>query len=133
MDGLESGLEGSEEQEDDASPRRERTTKSWLTVLTLSAGALGLSALVLWEVEPQRAVPQRLGDLAQIVHQVPAQRVVQQGIPQRGRRAEVVPRHRGAETKGRTCPLTHHTATEKTERDEKRPDSIESKCANESK
>lgn len=75
-------------------------------VLTQGAGALGLGALVLWEVEAQRAVPQSLGDLAQIVHQVSAQRVVQQGVPQRGGRAEVVPRHRGAETDGRKRPLT---------------------------
>lgn len=78
------------------------------TVLTQGAGALRLGALVLGEVEPQRAVPQGVGDLPQIVHQIPTQRVVQQGIPQRGRRAEVVPRHHGSKTKGRKRPLAQH-------------------------
>lgn len=51
--------------------------------LTQCAAALGARAhaLVLREVEPQPVIPYGAGDVTQVVHQVPAQRTVQQGVP----------------------------------------------------
>lgn len=65
--------------------------------LTQRAAALGprAHALVLREVKPQPAVSYRAGYVTQVVHQVSTQRTVQQGVPQRGRRAKDVSCHGG--------------------------------------
>lgn len=65
--------------------------------LTQRAAALGARAhtLVLREVEPQPVVPYGAGDVTQVVHQVPTQRTVQQGVPQGGQRAKNIGGHGG--------------------------------------
>lgn len=66
-----------------------------LLLLTQCNGALGpqTSALVLWEIKPQRVVSYGLRDVTKIVHQVPTQRTVQEGVPQWGRGTVKIPRH----------------------------------------
>lgn len=63
--------------------------------LTQCTAALRARAhtLVLREVEPQPVIPYGAGDVTQVVHQVSAQRTVQQGVPQRRRRAKNITGH----------------------------------------
>lgn len=63
--------------------------------LTQCDGALGLrtGTLVLWEIKAQSLIPDGLGDVVKILHEVSAQRAVQEGVPKWGRGAVEIPCH----------------------------------------
>lgn len=64
-------------------------------ILTQCDRAIGprTSALVLWKIKPQCVTPYRLGDITKILHQVSTKWTSQEGIPQWGWGAVVIPCH----------------------------------------